>query len=256
MHAAVLGRIKTDGTVDSSSQAVLQNVYYGVATIWNGTDFCKDPQLQQQTFDDIFDHIIEYLKSDVAINALRNTTNGESEIAKIAIGLVQILHNLSYYHEPSIPVMREKGMIPVARNVRKETDHAQVKTDCLLIIAFLMNESDDKTMMKITDEELTYLLNQLRNILGPFKTSGYHAEEIIDGLNRIAVNDSNKLKLMEFGILPILEKSLDTDNSHTAVHQTAAAKAVWNLAFSDQSRQEIKKHTKLMKGNTIMLICR
>ena len=230
-----------------TKRLALWNVRLGFLAIWSVTYRCKDSRLQQQMFDDIFDYIFEYLKEKEVLYLLEYSgSNKRSTVMLISVSMITILQNLSYYHEPSVPPMRAKGLIPLARTIRKATDDSDVKTKCLLIIAYLIDESDDKSIIKITDDELTYLIDELPKTMQSPRTSGYDPEELLDGLNRIAVSDINKLKLIEFGILEILEKSLNPEEKFTPVHRTAAAKAVWNLAFSDESRLQIKERKVLM----------
>ncbi|XP_067935708.1 uncharacterized protein [Watersipora subatra] len=166
----------------------------------------------------------------------------------IKISMITILHNFSYFYEPCIPIMRERGTISLARTLRLQAQDSGTSTDCLLIIAFLMNEADSKKLMKIADDELSYLISELEKSMLRAGASDYHPEEIIDGLNRIAVSDINKLKLIECGVLKLLSKSLNPVKSHTTVHRAAAAKAIWNLAFSEESREEIKAQKGLISA--------
>lgn len=260
LYLGSLEEIGKPGVSVSTLNCALTNIYKGFSTIETGSDFCKDPKLQKLTFDRLCDLIIGQLQTERVLSVLR-TKNGnldeiDSVVGFIAECMLTILHNLSYYYEPCVPVMREKDMMAVARRIRHECTDSDVKTLCLLIIAYLMDESDDKRMMKITEDELKYLLRELEKALLATKGSDYHPEELIDGLNRIAVSDINKLKLMECGILKWLEKSLNPLKKFTSPHRAAAARAVWNLAFSEESRKEIKQQKGLMSGRLCKLASR
>lgn len=230
---------------------VLGNVYNGFCTLANGTHLCRDVLLQQQTFDRFFELILKQLDSKRLLMALKRVTEeSDSLISEIAQTMLITLHNFTYYYEPSIAVMREKGTISVVRRIRDECETSDVKTSSLLIIAYLLNESDkrdDKNIMKMTDDELTYFIAELEQSLLSKSASSYLSDELIDGLNRIAVVDMNKLKLIEHGILPLLVKALN--RRHPARYQAAAANAIWNLAFTEESRQEIIGQKGCMNGN-------
>ncbi|KAF6039147.1 hypothetical protein EB796_002545 [Bugula neritina] len=235
-----------EGSLKISSVAMdgaLKNLYYALSTLHNGTDYCKDAQILQLTVDHFSDMIIEQLKNPVLLNILAKDTSessndGENLLVEIGDALLSIVHNLTFYFEPCIPTLREKGMMSVARNVRELAYTSDIKTSCLLIIAYLIDEGDSKDVMKITDNELSFLIREVRLSMEPERKSGYHPEELIEGLTRIAGIDHNKLKVIEQGALPLLVRSLDADK-YNADHQAAAAKAIWNLAFTDESRQKI-----------------
>lgn len=225
----------------------LQNTHNAFTTLANGTDYCLDPELMKATFENSIGFIGEELSSKRVLEVLESPPDGDGIMLFIADAMITTVHNFAYYYEPSIPLMRET-MMPAIRAIRKVSKDSSITTCCLLIIAFLMNESDDKKLVKITESEIIYLLDELKKSMLTTHTADYKPEELIDGLNRIAVRDINKLKLMECGILKLLSKSLNPIKNYKPQHQVAAAKAVWNLAFSEESRQDIRKQKGLMAG--------
>jgi len=250
-----------DGSLKISSLAIrgaLTNLYYAIVGIHNGTDFCKDVQILQLTVDHFSEIIIEQLKSPLLLDVLAKDVSETSKennnfLFGVSISFLTIIHNLTFYFEPCIPTLREKKMMSVARNVREIAYTSFIKTECLLIIAYLIDEGDSKDVMKITDNELSFLIKEVGLSMELERKSGYHPEELIEGLTRIAGIDHNKLKVIEQGALPLLVRSLDADK-YNADHQAAAAKAIWNLAFTDESRQKIIEEEGCLEGRVLDVI--
>ena len=100
--------------------------------------------------------------------------------------------------------------------------------------------------MRIDDDDVKDLLEELDKSVNSPKSTGFHTEEILDGLNRIAVSSANKQKLFQQGILNQLKDVFF--KSKEMVAKIAAAKLIWNLAFSDENRRKMKNHKPLMMG--------
>ncbi|KAF6029214.1 hypothetical protein EB796_012473 [Bugula neritina] len=129
--------------------------------------------------------------------------------------MMMMVHNFTYRHEPSVPVLRELGMIRIARDIRAKAD----------------------------------ISNPIGEVVALGNGSIFGPQELIEGLTRIAVVDENKSKLIDQGILPLLVKSLKNSRKYDSSHQAAAAKALWTLAFNDDSRQRIIDEKGCMNGS-------
>ena len=228
----------------------LKSLGYAFSGVANGTDFCRDEKLQKQMFDQFLDIMIKELTFQRLLKYMNLTETSQNAQYLLLGGLINslltLIHNFLFYYEPCIPTFRERGMMSIARNIRRNSDDSDIKTSALVIIAYLLIESDDKAQMEMSDEELRYLINELEKSMLPKSQSEYHPAELINALNRIAVVDVNKLKLIEAGMLPLLTRSLDKKCSPE--HQEAAVNAIWNLAFTDESKQKIMEQDGLMKG--------
>lgn len=245
-------------------QAAIRNISYGFNTIANGTDICRNSKLQQQMLDQFLDVLADELTDEKLLKYL-NSQNAATTDSKIGVYIKNIhvliqemiesflttIHNFLFYYEPSIPILRERGLVSVARNIRDKSNDSDTKVSALLVIAYLLIDSDDKEQMKMSDEELIFLIQALeKSMLSPLNndSAGYHPEELINGLNRIAVIDVNKLQLIDNGILPLLTKSLNQTKNYSPEHREAAINAIWNLAFTEESRRKIMEQKGLMPG--------
>ena len=70
------------------------------------------------------------------------------------------------------------------------------------------------------------------------------------GINNLALNDENKVKIVQKGGLDPLVKMLTVHFSDT--EQELAAGLVWKLAFVPSNRAVIKHNTPLFEGNALM----
>lgn len=207
-----------------------------------------------QIFEQFKIFLIEEL-SEKRLLKNRSLENGIRNVLNDIVGSsIIIVSNLLYYYEPSIQVFREGGMMSIARNIRATSNRIRQQTDALLVMAYLRKEGEDKTKMEMSDEELSFLIGELGKSMEQSKNnpSSYTPEELLLGLNRIAVIDKNKLKVIKSGILPLLKEAISASDSPK--RQEAAIKTIWNLAFTQESKQKIKEQEGLMSGAVYVII--
>ena len=75
-------------------------------------------------------------------------------------------------------------------------------------------------------------------------TSGFSADELVAALNKLAVNDANKRRIVEFGFLPMYVELLRP--TCTVSELTDATQGVWILAF--KCRDDIVKEPGCLEG--------
>lgn len=236
-------------------ESALNNLLSALLTIHNGTDVCKEQEVQQMTFDLFHSLLIQQLQNPIMMEAVCSKSENRgiyTVLAKIGYSMLAIIYNLTYYFDSCIATLRAKGMMAVARNIRENAQNSELRTMALLVMAYLVDEDsedghEEKNLLKMTDSELTFLIKELENSGGSQVKCGYHPYELIDSLIRVAVNDHNKLKVIDQGVLPLLVQFLDADK-HPPEYQSAAANALWNLAFTDESCQKIVKETGCVEG--------
>ena len=226
----------------------LRSLRYAFGTVVNITDGCRNVVLQKQIFEQFLRILTEELSFQRLLKVRDQLDNTISQhLLGISSSLITIIHNFVLYYEQSISVLQDYGMMSKARKLRESSKDSYLKTCALLIIAHLLKDDDDKEQMKMNDGELSYLINELEKSMRKTRESGYHPEELIEGLSRIAVIDANKLKLIENGILPLLKQSIVADR-FTPKHQEATINAIRRLAFTDESKQKIKDQENLLAG--------
>ncbi|GFN81245.1 hypothetical protein PoB_000775100 [Plakobranchus ocellatus] len=119
-----------------------------------------------------------------------------------------------------------------------KSDDELLKTLAMLILAHIVEEKENA---KIIDET-----NTIKNIVNWIHIAlkeessrrfrGFTPWELTQGLAKLAVNDSNKRKILEEGVLDDLRAIL----RHTdPKEQASAAECIWTLAFDKSVRQAI-----------------
>ena len=66
-----------------------------------------------------------------------------------------------------------------------------------------------------------------------------HAEELVQSLSDLAINDTNKRLIVENGGIQILAKLLQPDCS--VEEKTTATKGIWRLAFLKENKEKLRK---------------
>ncbi|XP_022095328.1 uncharacterized protein LOC110981764 [Acanthaster planci] len=159
--------------------------------------------------------------------------------------MINILANIIRMNMNSKPVFREAKIVP----------HLQALLHCrfmimrakaLFCLVYLINE-DENGALNTTDDNIKFVLKVLGKCLEqPGHYSDHYtfsAEVVVDGIGNMAVNDSNKLKLVKNGVMPMLITMLTTDS---VAEKRAAAKAVWKLAFHEDNKREFKTNSTLI----------
>ncbi|XP_069131231.1 uncharacterized protein [Argopecten irradians] len=128
------------------------------------------------------------------------------------------------------------------------SDDTFVKLLTLLALAHMMDDKESKALLETDKAILNFLLEMIRAATKSEnrRQQGFSVEELLDGLSRIARNDSNKTKIMEipdaFGLLKeiIIGSKVETEI-------LAGVKIIWELAFDKTNCGKIKASTDLMK---------
>lgn len=223
------------------------NIDLGLSFLVNVTDAARTThtELLQAVYDELYDFIIVQLKSpQISSQKGHRFTWREKLLFPTCLNLI---YNFASNLDKSLPHMRETGLHGVVHKMRDESKSYDVQTTCLLILAYILDEGDDKTAIEMSSDELSYLIAQLEKAL--LIKSDYSPEELIEGLNRIAVIDVNKVKLVDCGYLDLLKKSMK--GKYEPAHQAAAAKGIWNLVFSDKLRPVIQADQSCIEGDRL-----
>lgn len=230
-------------------ESILVNLYNALNLAYHVGDI-RDPDIQRLMFDKYFPFMLKELPSE-KLGFLENLNCRSSRVEPLLMNIgsrmLNSIYNFVYYYDACVPVIKESRMMQIVGLIRKNARCRHIKTTCLLIIAYLLDETDDHELLQITDDDLKYLIGELRTTLLKSNDSEYHAAELIDGLNRIAVGDANKIKLLNNSVLVPLVKSLNA-KTYPTPQVAAAAKAVWNLAFTQECRKAIINQAGLMQG--------
>ena len=83
------------------------------------------------------------------------------------------------------------------------------------------------------------------------KKYAFWTSEIVCGLNHLAVNDLNKVRIVELGALPLYMQLLESEDKD---EQALTAAGVWILAFRDENKRRMKQEPGFIDGNILLLL--
>ena len=160
---------------------------------------------------------------------------------------VTIVLNVIQNYSDNVRVFRKANAVPV---LKKYLDHEKptVKIKVLTILAYIADETQS-SMLQTVDGAVTLLVAMLKDAVSNEDHrvnygGGYISSALqrIQCLNKLAVNDANKVEIANHGGIPVFIRMLQDDFSED--EQIAAVKALWNLAFIE----ELRKSTELQES--------
>lgn len=83
------------------------------------------------------------------------------------------------------------------------------------------------------------------------KQYAFWASEIVCGLNHLAVNDLNKVRIGQLGALPLYMQLLQSEDKEEPALATAG---VWILAFRDENKRLMKDEPGFIDGNHKLIL--
>ena len=81
----------------------------------------------------------------------------------------------------------------------------------------------------------------------------YSTFEVLQGLNQLAINDWNKLLIVELGGIDVLERILMEEGSSNE-EKLWAARGIWQLAFKEENKVKIRQRTTLLHSKWMLTI--
>lgn len=223
----------------------LNNCYAILIIIWNGSDMKIN-----ETLTTLYDGTAEFMLAclDTYLYPLDvKSTHPQHKAAKAVLG---IIHNFCNKYDDAIADLREKNALRIIGKYRN-SGTVTLKTKSILAYSYLLSEGDktDKSVIVLEESDIKFLIAVLQDSLDSpdehSKKYGYHADELIIGLNNIAVVDSNKKRLVDAGILPLYVEAMARKKPAL---QECAARGVWTLAFDDESMKKIKEEPGCLEG--------
>jgi len=227
----------------------LTNCYHLLVVVWNGSDM-KIPETLLPLYENTIPFILEALDSQLFPMEVA-AAHPQHKVVKAILGT---LHNFCNKHDNSISDLREKDALRIIGKYRNSGADT-LKAKAMLAYSYLLSENNDeeKSVLELGEDDIKFLITVLKDALGQpnerSKLYGYNAEELIVGLNNIAVIDSNKQRLVDAGILPYYLDAMKKDNPPL---QECAAHGVWTLAFDENSKQKISSEPHLLESKLYM----
>ncbi|XP_060066997.1 uncharacterized protein LOC132547246 [Ylistrum balloti] len=123
-----------------------------------------------------------------------------------------------------------------------------VKVMTLLSLAYIMNDKESEKMLGTDKTILNFLLEMIRKATTSEnrRHQGFSVEELLDGLSRLAQNDTNKREIMEIANAYTLIREIvmeDKEESETI----AAVKTIQQLGFDESNRQKVMSDRDFVK---------
>ncbi|KAK3095310.1 hypothetical protein FSP39_013076, partial [Pinctada imbricata] len=180
-------------------------------------------------------------------------------------------------HEPYLKNLHSKNVyyvvkasMSILQNIARNADVKKFFKECdtsKVMLKFAKSEIESQEMLRVLamltlahtteEEENEKIIDETGVIDAIVKYTGkavknpkrrhlgFTPHELIDGLSKLAVNDSNKKKIIDAESLPIF---LDLLKGEFPEEQAIAAKALWNLSFDKDVATKIKEHPEMMES--------
>ncbi|KAH3809763.1 uncharacterized protein LOC127833536 [Dreissena polymorpha] len=162
---------------------------------------------------------------------------------KAALG---IIHNITRHLPNSKILLRSENAVSTVHPYLK-SKIAMVRIKSLMILSFILSEHEN-VMINTEDENFVFIFEVLADALknNDHKTAkfGMSAIEILKGLNQLAVNDENKLRMVSNGVLELFEVLL-LRGFLEEVKVTIVT--LWSLSFHHYNKSKMKKCPHIVK---------
>lgn len=228
----------------------LFNCYHLLLIFWHTSDL-KDEERPKYVYDNLVDFVLNALNTHLyPINV--EGVHPQSKMVKACLG---IINNLCNRYSECVSDLRKKDALKIVSKYRN-TGTSTLKTISIIGCSFLLTETDDRNaIIELEESDINFIVGVLRDALNSPSTIstkyGYHADEVIAGLNNIAVVESNKKRLVDAGVLPLYVEAMAVDKPSL---QEKAAQGIWALAFDDDSRCKITDEPGCMSGELVILL--
>ena len=177
-----------------------------------------------------------------ALQQMRTThrlnPNLEEPHTQLIFHMFQILYDAIFERNANRMVYRKCKAIPLLKQWLEEGVNAMFQLQALMILAYVVDYSEREILLSSVTglqaimEFFKAAVNSDNHLLEAASLSAF---QMLDALNCLAINDSIKDKIDSAQLTPFITKMLGDDFS--VPEQTAAAKALWNLAFVESIRK-------------------
>lgn len=240
------GRKECRAEAETDAFKSLQSI---LSIIWNCTDKCLqlceslvNCGVIQQFFDELRHPDLQ--DSDLVCEE-------ELYFVKAYLG---ICHNIVRLCPESRKIFRSAGAVAVLQCYLKK-DQGLVKVKAYLILSYIITEHENE-LINANDENIALIVQILRETLASenhfSKTYAFWASEVACGINHLAVNDCNKVRLCRLGAIPLYMKLLRSSNID---EQELGSNGIWILSFHDENKIMLKQEPECIQGKVITTYC-
>ncbi|XP_068691021.1 uncharacterized protein [Montipora foliosa] len=185
---------------------------------------------------------LENIKRIDAENHNWEEENEDSEKIRIIQHCLDILHNISRrLSNRELFANSEQTLLYFAKRKTKT-----IAAPSLLTLAYLVDE--DTNHLILAEENLLGFIVTLLDEAWQSEdrhSNGYSAKELSAGLNRLAINDTNKKVLGKKGVTSILISVIKTSSEDD--EKASATNALWTLSFDDKNKEAILQENGAME---------
>ena len=171
------------------------------------------------------------LQHNVCKDFFKHLDNYSSQTAPYDMfTMLATLLNVEQYCEDAAEQYRLWSAVEIMKGIIKQ-GNVTLNYSAQLILASVITE-DESESINMGSGTITYLLNVLSKALKDRdgKAYGYSADEILYGLNKLAVHDANKTRIVKLGGLPCYVEMLADHVSERG--QGLAARGLWLMSFT------------------------
>lgn len=172
--------------------------------------------------------IIKYLKSD-ALNPTLTDKCLHSTFCDLVEDLVTVLYNVVQVNDEARERFRDQDIVKVLQRFMTKTVDS-LSCQASIFLAWVINE-DENHIIDSHKKTFEFLDQELESaVRSPSQRSrfSYKTTEMLAAINKLAVNDNNKERIVRSGVLGNYAKLLETSNDVKVLF--LAAQGLWTLA--------------------------
>ncbi len=232
---------------DPKNAVAFKNLQRALSIIWNCTD--KSPSLCDSLGRC---GVIQLLLSELENARLCQSDLSHENHLYLVKAFMGILHNLVRLCPDTRRLFRTSNAVTTLRQYLKRPQ-GLVRTKAYLILSYIVNEEENE-LINSTDENIGFILSILEEALSSenhfSQTHAFWAAEIACGLNHLAVNESNKVRMGKLGAFPLYLKLLQSENVE---EQNLGAAGLWILSFNEANKRILKSDPDTLQGELILV---
>lgn len=125
-----------------------------------------------------------------------------------------------------------------------DSEDEMLKILATLTIANIVDEEENKTVIAETGT-IHCMVGWIEKAISlpRRRFKGFTPQELTEGLNKLAVNDSNKMRIVEEGAVPLFLLMLQHEDVR---EQSSAGRIIWTLSFDKEVRHKLIENTDLI----------
>lgn len=221
-----------------------RNLQIVLSVVWNCTD--KSAQLCESL---VRGAVVHSMLSELAEAKLVQSDLSDENRVYLVKAYLGVLHNIVRLCPDSRKIFRTANAVGILR-LYLDRPQGLVRTKAYLILSYVISE-DENDLINATDENIAYIVGILCDALDSenhfSQVYAFWALEIACGINHLAVNDSNKLRLGRLGALPLYVTLLRSNNVE---EQSLAAAGLWILSFRHENKLLMVREPGCVEGES------